>query len=100
MFAYLTVSTGAPDTFGFRTTQQHKVEAKRVPVSPNYRLPASGYGSRIPVAYMVKWNNRWRRVYCMIYSNSGTLYIRSPKNVDIFVNDIWQESESINYCEV
>lgn len=36
---------------------------------------ASGYGKRIPTIYMLKYNNRWRRVYCCIYSNSGTLYI-------------------------
>ena len=36
---------------------------------------ASGYGSRIPTSYMVKVNNKWRRVYCRIYSNSGTLFI-------------------------
>lgn len=36
---------------------------------------ATGYGSRIPTAYMVRVNNRWRRVYCCIFSNSGTLYI-------------------------
>lgn len=35
----------------------------------------TGYGSRIPTAYMVKVDNRWRRVYCAIFSNSGTLYI-------------------------
>ena len=36
---------------------------------------ASGYGKRIPTVYMVKYNNRWCRVYCCIYSNIGTLYI-------------------------
>lgn len=36
---------------------------------------ASGYGSRIPTRYMVKFNNRWRRVYCAIYSNNGSLFI-------------------------
>ena len=35
----------------------------------------SGYGKRIPTRYMVKFNNKWRRVYCCIYSNIGTLYI-------------------------
>jgi hypothetical protein len=35
----------------------------------------SGYGSRIPTGYMVHFNDRWRRVYCVIWSNSGTLYI-------------------------
>ena len=36
---------------------------------------STGYGSKIPTRYMVKYNNKWRRVYCRIYSNSGTLYI-------------------------
>lgn len=36
---------------------------------------ASGYGARIPTEYMVKYNGRWHRVYCIVYSNCGTLYI-------------------------
>ena len=36
---------------------------------------ATGYGKRIPTSYMVKHNNKWRRVYCCIYSNVGTCYI-------------------------
>lgn len=36
---------------------------------------ATGYGERIPMIYMVKFNGRWRRVYCAIYSNVGTCYI-------------------------
>jgi hypothetical protein len=38
---------------------------------------ASGYGSKIPTSKMVRLPNdsRWRRVYCMIYSNSGTCYV-------------------------
>lgn len=36
---------------------------------------ASGYGKRIPTAYMVLVHGKWRRVYCCIYSNIGTLYI-------------------------
>lgn len=36
---------------------------------------ASGYGSRIPTRYMVQFSGKWRRVYCRIYSNIGTLYI-------------------------
>lgn len=35
----------------------------------------SGYGSAIPTQYLIKYKNRWRRVYCSIFSNSGTLYI-------------------------
>lgn len=36
---------------------------------------ASGYGSKIPTSTMVKLEGKWRRVYCKIYSNSGTCYI-------------------------
>ena len=36
---------------------------------------ASGYGSRIPTNWQIKVDGRWRRVYCRIYSNSGTLFI-------------------------
>lgn len=41
----------------------------------NLSYTASGYGKRIPTQYMVKFNGKWRRVYCKIYSNNGTLYI-------------------------
>jgi hypothetical protein len=41
---------------------------------------SSGYGSRIPTRYMVRLNGRWRRVYCAIYSNSGTLFIGRKLN--------------------
>lgn len=36
---------------------------------------ASGYGARIPTRYVVQLHGRWRRVYCHIYSNSGTCFI-------------------------
>lgn len=36
---------------------------------------ASGYGSRIPTPYKIKVDGVWRRVYCRIYSNVGTLFI-------------------------
>jgi len=38
---------------------------------------ATGYGNRIPTPYMVQLpgSPRWRRVYCCIYSNSGTCYV-------------------------
>lgn len=35
----------------------------------------SGYGRRIPTRYKVKHNNRLKRVYVCIFSNSGTAYI-------------------------
>lgn len=43
------------------------------------QFTASGYGSRIPTEYCVKWRGHWRRVYCRIYSNVGTLYIRTSE---------------------
>lgn len=40
----------------------------------------SGYGRKIPTEHMIKWCGKWRRVYCCIYSNSGTCYILQGKN--------------------
>jgi hypothetical protein len=36
---------------------------------------ASGYGARIPTEHMVRIHGKWRRVYCRIFSNNGTLFI-------------------------
>lgn len=36
---------------------------------------ASGYGKRLPTEYMVRYMNKWRRVYCCCFSNIGTMYI-------------------------
>jgi len=47
----------------------------------------SGYGSRIPTQYKVKYFGKWRRVYCHIYSNIGTLYIgKLSDNLIININ--------------
>ena len=46
----------------------------------NLSYTASGYGSRIPTESMVRFNGRWRRVYCYIFSNSGTCYIGKFKD--------------------
>ena len=37
---------------------------------------ASGYGHRLNTGRMIHFGNRWRRVYCARYGNSGTLYFR------------------------
>ena len=37
---------------------------------------ASGYGAAIPTHYVTHWRGRWRRVYCTIYSNSGSAWVR------------------------
>lgn len=48
------------------------------------RQTSSGYGKKLTTAYQVKVNKRWYRVYCCIFSNSGTLYICS-KGKEIIV---------------
>lgn len=61
--------------------QTVEVEAKESPLwwhKKGLSYTASGYGSRIPSPYMVKWNGRWRRVYIAQFSNSGTAYIGNP----------------------
>lgn len=51
---------------------------------------ASGYGSKIPTEYMIRYTingkTRLYRVYCMVYSNSGSLYIIANKTM-YFVDD-------------
>lgn len=53
---------------------------------------ATGYGKRIATATMVKYNGKWRRVYCCIFSNVGTCYIGklSDKLVVTTVSTVWK----------
>lgn len=46
--------------------------------SPRSGRTVSGYGAKIPTPYMVKWANRWRRVYVAQFGNAGTAYIGKP----------------------
>ena len=39
----------------------------------------TGYGGKIPTHYVVFIGNKWRRVYCRIYSNIGTCYVMINK---------------------
>jgi hypothetical protein len=44
----------------------------------------TGYGKRIPTQYMVRTiDQKWRRVYCVCYSNVGTLYVQHGKSLTI-----------------
>lgn len=55
-----------------------ELESKEAPLWWQTRglyYTATGYGRRIPTTQMVKYNGRWRRVYCCIFSNIGTCYI-------------------------
>ena len=90
MKAYLHGSYARPN--GDRDTfWTQSVEAREAPTwwqDRGLSFNATGYGSRIPTRYMVKFNGRWRRVYCRQYSNAGTLYIGklSPLDENITVS--------------
>lgn len=47
---------------------------------------ATGYGKRIPTTRMARVGKRWHRIYCAIFSNSGTCYIES-KGKDLIVEE-------------
>lgn len=44
------------------------------PKSP-YRTNTNGYGVKIPSRYMLRYGNRWYRVYVAQYGNTGTPYV-------------------------
>lgn len=59
--------------------------------APRSGRTVSGYGSKIPMPYMVTLaddpaGTRPRRVYCMVYSNSGSLYV-VRRGQDVFLSD-------------
>jgi len=63
-----------------------QVEAKTSPLWWQKRglsYTRSGYGRRIPTSRMVRLpgEDRWRRVYVCIFSNSGTAYVEDRKNL-------------------
>lgn len=76
-------------TFTRTINNDVSVEAKRAPLwwqNAGLMYTASGYGRKIPTDTMIKYNGRWRRVYCCIFSNSGTCYIVGPDKKWIVVN--------------
>ena len=77
MYAYLKTCNIRPD--GTRDSfLTQSVPVKHAPMAHHLAgltWTASGYGARIPMPYMVQVFGKWRRVYCRIYSNIGTLFI-------------------------
>ena len=77
MHAYLHTCAIRPD--GTRDSfLTQSVPVKHAPMAHHLAglsWTASGYGARIPMPYMVQVFGKWRRVYCRIYSNIGTLFI-------------------------
>ena len=55
------------------------VKAESIKETECYKAPLAHYGPKLQTHYMVKiggeFGNRWRRVYCACYGNSGTTYI-------------------------
>jgi len=79
-----TRSDGTRDSFSTIS-----VDCKEKPLTwqiMGLQYTATGYGSKIPTQYMVRFNDKWRRVYCAVYSNIGTLYI--GKRSDNLIIDI------------
>jgi len=74
-----------------KVLSQSKVQAKESLLWWQKRglmYTSTGYGRKIPTRYMVKYNNRWMRVYCCIYSNIGTCYIESNRQwIVVDIND-------------
>jgi hypothetical protein len=71
--AYLQHKAGPAGPF-----QTESVPVKESPLDWQVRglqQTASGYGERLATPYMVRVAGRWRRVYCYLISNSGTLFI-------------------------
>ncbi len=62
---------------------------------------ASGYGKKLPTIWKMQFKGRWRRVYCCIYSNVGTLYIFDKNSKGGFLivdydNFVYQEAQDEN----
>ena len=61
-------------------TQQVECKIKRLWWQERgLRYTASGCGKKIPTEYMIKYNGRWKRVYCCIFSNAGTFFINTKE---------------------
>ena len=75
------------------TTDCHltqKVEHKFCPMAHHkagLSFTSTGYGARMPTVHMIRVNGKWRRVYCRIYSSSGTLFIGKKYDGSAIVRD-------------
>lgn len=57
-------------------TDPAAVSGVRTTDTPRRGQTVSGYGGAIPTRYMIRYLGVWRRVYTMVYSNSGTPYVK------------------------
>ena len=66
-------------------TDPSLVKGIRISPAPRSGQTATGYGGQIPTEYELLYKLHWRRVYAMVYSNSGSLYVR-VKGEDFFID--------------
>lgn len=84
------------NAIGRETPQTREVPARVVELEWQRRglqYTASGYGKKIPTRYQVEIAGKWRRVYCCIYSNSGTCYIGKfgGEGQQLLVSDVYEQ---------
>ena len=58
-------------------TEPAKVTDVKLSEAPRSGQTLTGYGPKIPIGYMVRYGNRWHRVYMANYGNAGSAYIVS-----------------------
>lgn len=77
MNAYIQIKNTRPDGTAdtFSTTSAEYKHAPMQHHRAGLTYTATGYGQRIPTEHMIRTHGKWRRVYCCIFSNIGTLYI-------------------------
>lgn len=60
--------------------------------NPPINRSRTGYGSKIPTSWMVKLDGkRWHRVYCVIWSNIGSLYVCTKEGKLYLGNEIFDD---------
>lgn len=71
--AYIETKCKRPDgSYDSYCTLEVQVKVTDVPRKGQTQ---SGYGRNLPTQYMVRFNDKWHRVKCICFSNSGTLFI-------------------------
>ena len=58
--------------------QTVEVEFKEKPLTHHLlglQYTATGYGNKLPTVYMIRYENRFYRVYSLCYSNVSTEYV-------------------------
>jgi len=81
-------------------TDNHAIEVKSSPAPRNDGRQADGYGMKIATRRVLRLDGKgpWRRVYCTVFSNSGSLWIMF-RGEKLFLHD-WDLSEGVSRAVV